>query len=200
MLLIRNSRHRRWWVYSAALLLAAAPLEAQAGLSSGLQAVSLIAIKPATAGVTITGGSAQTLAGPLRAGAINDFAAPVELLTAWNLDPAQTAAITVVAYFDAPAQALVSGSGVLPSRSVLGRVVTGTPTSFTPFTGGAVIGGGNSAGSVGATLVLFSSRIDPASAVMSRTDNLELRLDLTGFPELSAGTYTGTLNIRTITQ
>jgi hypothetical protein len=33
----------------------------------------------------------------MRAGAINDFAVPVEPHAAWNLDPAQTAAITVMA-------------------------------------------------------------------------------------------------------
>jgi hypothetical protein len=41
----------------------------------------------------------------MRAGAINDFAVPVEPHAAWNLDPAQTAAITVMADFDASSPA-----------------------------------------------------------------------------------------------
>jgi len=34
----------------------------------------------------------------------------------------------------------------------------------------------------------------------SRTDNLDLQLDLVGFPSLPAGAYVGVLNIRAVTQ
>jgi hypothetical protein len=47
---------------------------------------------------------------------------------------------------------------------------------------------------------LFSVNISGPNKTASRTDNLDLQLDLVGFPTLPPGTYTGTLNIRAITQ
>jgi hypothetical protein len=55
-------------------------------------------------------------------------------------------------------------------------------------------------GSAGGSLGLFSVSISGANKNASRTDNLDLRLDLVGFPTLPAGAYTGVLNIRAVTQ
>jgi hypothetical protein len=76
-----------------------------------------------------------------------------------------------------------------------GRMSTGTPTSFTAFTQAAVGG----AGQAGGSLLLFTTTITGVNKKSSRTDNLELQIDLTG-QSATAGTYTGTLNLRAVTQ
>ena len=52
----------------------------------------------------------------------------------------------------------------------------------------------------GGTLVLFTQTISDANAVGGRSDDLQMRIDLSGAPELPAGSYTGTLNLLVITQ
>ena len=47
---------------------------------------------------------------------------------------------------------------------------------------------------------LFSVTIGGGNKNAFRTDNLDLRLNLVGFPTLPAGSYTGVLNIRAVTQ
>jgi hypothetical protein len=56
------------------------------------------------------------------------------------------------------------------------------------------------AGAAGGTLVLFTESISDANAMGGRSDNLQVRIDLTGAPELPAGSYAGILNLRVITQ
>jgi hypothetical protein len=56
------------------------------------------------------------------------------------------------------------------------------------------------AGAAGGTLVLFTQPIVGANAIGGRSDNLQVRIDLTGVPELPAGTYSGILNLLVITQ
>jgi hypothetical protein len=55
-------------------------------------------------------------------------------------------------------------------------------------------------GTAGGSLRLFSQNISGPTKKASRTDNLELEIDLVGFPTLAPGTYTGTLNIQAVTQ
>ena len=54
-------------------------------------------------------------------------------------------------------------------------------------------------GVAGGTLQLFSQAVARAASSGSRTDQLDLRLDLTGTTTL-AGDYTGTLNLQAIVQ
>ena len=56
------------------------------------------------------------------------------------------------------------------------------------------------AGVAGGTLVLFSQPISVESAAGRRTDQLQMRIDLTGRPDLPAGRYQGTLNLLAVTQ
>jgi hypothetical protein len=161
----------------AALALWAAPARAQIGLASGATAVALSATKVASVSVSLPGGSLATLPGALVTGT-NDFT-PIPVATAWE----------------------VAGAGaVIPSATVFGRVPTGGPKTFTPFTGGPVTTGPTHAGAAGGTLVLFTQAISDANAVGGRSDNLQVRIDLTGTPELPPGSYTGTLNLLAITQ
>ncbi len=180
------------------LALWAAPLGAQVGLASAATAVALSATKAASVSVTLPGGSSATLPGALVTGP-NDLA-PIPVATSWEVDPRRTAAVALVAYFGQPARALAGSAAAIPSTAVLGRVLTGGPKSFTPFTGSPVATGSTLAGAAGGTLVLFTQAISDANAVGRRSDHLEVRIDLSGTPELPAGSYTGTLNLLVITQ
>jgi hypothetical protein len=51
----------------------------------------------------------------------------------------------------------------------------------------------------GGSLQLFSQAVGAGSYLGSRTDQLDLRLDLTGTTTV-AGVYTGTLNLQAIVQ
>jgi hypothetical protein len=73
---------------------------------------------------------------------------------------------------------------------------TGLPVTFTPITQNPVGG----IGTAGGSLQLYSVPISGANKKSSRTDNLDLQLDLVGFPVLRPGTYNGTLNLRVVTQ
>jgi len=182
----------------AALALWPASLGAQIGLASASAAVALSATKVASVSVSLPGGSSATLPGALVTGP-NDFT-PLAVATSWDVDPAHTAAVSLVAYFDQPARALVGPQAAIPSAAVFGRVPTGGPKSFAPFTGAAVTAGPAMAGMAGGTLVLFTQTISDANALGARSDDLQVRIDLTGAPELPAGSYTGTLNLLVITQ
>ncbi|MBL8958794.1 MAG: hypothetical protein JNJ98_02995 [Gemmatimonadetes bacterium] len=178
-------------------LLALAPLgvSAQSGLVSSTATVLLSATKVSQLSVTVTAGGTQTLAS-MTDGTVNNFPTPVSITTAWNLSPS-TSAVVLVGYFTAPAAALSNGSNNLPSSRVLGRL--GTTGGFSPFTGGTVSGGTSTIGVAGGTLQLFSQGIFGFNRNASRTDALYLQLNLTGITTVP-GTYTGTLNLRAITQ
>ena len=175
-------------------LAAARPAAAQSGLASAVATVSLTATKTSGVSVSITSGAAQSLAS-VADGAVNTFATPVGITTTWDLHPS-TGSLSLVAYFSTPAQALANGTSYIASSLVKGRVTTGTPTTFTAFTQNGL----GAAGTTGGSLRLFTLNINGANRRSSRTDNLELQLDLTGQPALAAGTYSGTLNIRAVTQ
>jgi hypothetical protein len=127
--------------------------------------------------------------------ALNDFPTPVVIITQWNVNPGQTNTVDLMAYFTTPAQAMVGGATLIPSSRLRGRMTTGLPVAFTPFTQNAVGG----IGTAGGSLRLFSQLITGINKNASRTDNLDLQLDLVG-TALAPGTYTGTLNIRAVTQ
>ncbi len=187
------TRFRPIRLAAAALVLTAGTASAQAGLLSTVQTVSINASKTASLTVTINSGGTQTLA-TLNDNAANSFASPVNVTTAWDINPS-AASVSLVAYFTTAAQALANGTNYIPSSWIKGRVTTGTPTTFTAFTGNAVGG----AGSAGGSLTLFTTAITGANKTASRTDNLDLQIDLTG-QTATAGTYTGTLNLRAVTQ
>jgi hypothetical protein len=127
---------------------------------------------------------------------VNDFPSPVVIQTAWNVNPGQTNTVNLVAYFSTPAQALVGGATQIPSSRVLGRMLTGIPATFTAITQNGIGG----VGTAGGSLSLFAVNISGVNKNATRTDNLDLQLDLVGFPTLGAGSYTGVLNLRAVTQ
>lgn len=123
---------------------------------------------------------------------VNAFPSPVSVTTEWRLSATTT--IDLVAYFPSPASALVAGSIFIPSSLIAGRMRTGRPTVFTPFTESGVGG----IGAVGGSLHLFrQSVVGGVNLTGQRTDNLDLQLDLRG-TSMTAGTYHGTLALRAI--
>ena len=159
------------------------------------QIISLAAAAAGNLTVTIQSGGTQTIAG-IADNVITNFPSPVVIQTAWNVNPGQTNTVNLVAYFSLPAQAMVGGSTQIPSSRVLGRMTTGLPTAFTAITQNGIGG----VGTAGGSLNLFAVNIGGANKNASRTDNLDLQVNLVGFPALAAGSYTGVLNIRAVTQ
>ena len=167
----------------------------QVGQLGQAQILSLVAVGPSVLGVTVTSGAVQSIPS-LTDNAVNSFPSPVVVLTNWNLNPGQTASVDLVAYFSVPSQALSGAGTQIPSSRVLGRMTTGLPVAYTAISQGPVAG----VGTAGGSLRLFTQAINGANKVSSRNDNLDLRLDLTGFPTLPAGTFAGTLTLQAVTQ
>ena len=191
-----GARVRGWLrlLVSAAVLAGAAErAQAQVGSVGNPRVITLSALKPGTLTVGVLSGMVQNLPG-IADNALNTWPTPVVIITQWNVNPGQTNTVNLMAYFSTPAQAMV-GSVQIPSSRLRGRMATGLPVAFTPFTQNAVGG----VGTVGGSLRLFSQIITGINKNSSRTDNLDLQLDLTGMV-LAPGTYTGTLNIRAVTQ
>jgi len=172
---------------TALLLIGANTARAQVGLTSNLATVALTATKAATLTVT-PAASVATLASITDGSNANVFT-PVSLTTDWNLTTG--ASVRLIGWFGTPAQALANGTDFIPSSKVEGRIGA---TPYAPFTGAPV----GAVGVAGGTLQLFNQSI-VAALYGSRTDQLDLRLDLTGTTTM-AGNYTGTLNLQAIVQ
>lgn len=118
---------------------------------------------------------------------------PVNITTSWGGSLCLlTCTINVYGYFSSATAALSGGSPVvnIPSSEVLGQVTTGIPTTYTAFTQSNPIGG------AGASLELLSQGFFILAGNSSRTDALQLEIDLTNQPQLPAGSYSGTLYIQ----
>ena len=180
-----------------ALTIVTAQASAQAGLLSTVATVSLSAVKSPSLTVTVNSGTTQSISS-ITDGATNDFPTSVNITTAWDVNPS-AASVSLVGYFTTPTAALTNGSFNIPSSWVKGKVTTASvpnaPTSFTAFTNAAV----GAAGTAGASLTLFTETISGANKASNRTIDLALQLDLTG-QTTTPGTYTGTLNLRAVTQ
>ncbi len=159
------------------------------------QIISLAALAPSTLTVFVQSGAVQNIAS-LADNAINDFPSPVVIQTAWRVSQGQTNTVNLVAYFSLPAQAMIGAATAIPSSRVLGRMTTGLPVAFTAIAQNGIGG----IGPAGGSLPLFSVNISGGNKNASRTDNLDLRLNLVGFPPLAAGVYSGVLNIQAVTQ
>jgi hypothetical protein len=171
-----------------ALTLAAGAAHAQAGQTSVPATVSLTATKSSTLTLSPTSATA-TLASITDSSAANVFT-PVTLTTSWNLTAGTS--VDLVGWFATPAQALVNGTDFVPSSKVEGRVGA---TAFAPFTSGATGGVGVANGS----LVLYSQAVGAGTFLGSRSDQLDVRLNLANTSTV-AGNYTGTLNLQAVVQ
>jgi hypothetical protein len=179
---------RKAVITGAVLVLGSTSAMAQIGLTSNVATVALTATKNATLTVT-PNASTSTLASITDGSNVNNFTA-VSLTTAWNLTAGSS--VRLIGWFATPAQALVNGTDFIPSSKVEGRVGA---AAYAPFTG-AALGG---VGVAGGSLQLFNQAVGSGTFFGSRTDQLDLRLDLTGTTTL-AGNYLGTLNLQAIVQ
>ncbi len=173
---------------TALLLIGAGNARAQVGLTSNVATVALSATKAATLSVSPSASTA-TLASITDGSNANDFG-PVSLTTSWNLTAGSS--VRLIGWFGTPAQALANGTDYIPSSKIEGRVGA---TAYAPFTGAAVAG----VGVAGGSLQLFNESVGAGTRFGSRTDQLDLRLDLTGTTTV-AGDYTGTLNLQAVVQ
>lgn len=150
--------------------------------------------------ISVTAGATQSL-GSVTNNTPNNFPSPVSISLTWDLLP-QTGSVEVVGYFANPSAAMVSGPVSIPSGWMKGRVsaaagqnLQNMPATYTAFSQSAIGG----VGTAGGSLRLFSLPVLGYSKSGTVTANLDLQLDLTG-QTLSAGTYSGTLTIRAVSQ
>lgn len=168
------------------LLFPAPPARAQ--ILSGMSSLSLNAVTPTSLTISIpTGGSMDFTLVP---GAAANGSNPAVITTSWNVNPGQTGTVSLYGYFTTPAAALAGPGYSIASTYVEGRVTTGLPTIYTPFTQT------NPVGPAGGSLCFFSEAITGINKNKSRTDNLEVRINLTTSPPVPVGTYAGTIRIQ----
>lgn len=105
-------------VTAVGFALLAPPVVAQVGLSSSAQTVVLTATKHGSVRVALPLGSSSALPGSLGLGP-NDVT-PLAIETAWDLDPSSASAVTLRAFFRAPAAGTAGGTVVLFSQPVTG--------------------------------------------------------------------------------
>jgi hypothetical protein len=181
----------------ATFAMVSAKASAQAGLTSNVATVSLSAVKATSLTVAVNSGGTQSIAS-ITDNATNNFPSSVNITTSWDINPS-AASVSLVAYFSSAAAALTNGTFNIATSLMKGRVPTagapGAPASFTAFTQSAVGG----VGTAGGSLTLFTETITGVNKKSTRTIDLDLQLDLTG-QTTTPGTYTGTLNLRAVTQ
>ncbi|AEU38028.1 hypothetical protein [Granulicella mallensis] len=117
---------------------------------------------------------------------------PVVITTAWTLSPSRSS-VVLGGYFTSSGSALSDGgtpANTIPSADIFGQVTTGTPTAYTAFTQAGP------AGPVDTGLILFSQALNGTNRTSSRTDSLNLQIDLTSIPTLPSGSYTGVLTLQ----
>ena len=95
--------------------------------------------------------------------------------------------------FFSGAGAALSGGGSpvvnIPSFAVLGQVLTGSPLQYTPFTQSNPLSGS------GASLLLYCE-LFLNGGTGSRTDTLNMEINLKDLPQLPAGAYNGVLYLQ----
>ena len=175
---------------AVALVVAAfgATASADAQTLSNIGNINLNAAAPQTLTVNVTSGSTVNFALAQGAAAAGDVSPAIS--TAWNLNPGLTGAVTLFGYFNTPSQALTDGVYDIASTYVQGRMTTGSVATFTSFTQTNAVGPANG------SLLLFTEAVTGANKIKTRSDNLDLQIDLTTSPTVPASTYTGTLRIQ----
>lgn len=172
----------------ALAVLAASATAAQAQTLSNIGNVNLNAVAAQTLTVAVTSGSTVNFTLAQGAAAAGDVASAIS--TSWNLNPGLTGAVSLFGYFDTPSAALTDGTYDIASTYVEGRMTTGSVASFTAFTQTNAVGPANG------SLLLFTENITGVNKISTRSDNLDLQINLTASPTVPASTYTGVLRIQ----
>ena len=168
-------------------------LPGSAQITSNAPAVTLTAVLAESISITVP--TTQVNFALTQAGTVAGSAG-VSVTTNWLLGIGR-ANVVLDAYFASASAALtLTGApngttpAVIPASAVLGEMTTGTPTSFTAFTGTAALG------PAGSGLTLYTQPLSATNRFGTRTDTLLLEINLSGLPQLPAGTYTGTLTLQ----
>jgi len=170
------------------IALLGAPGIARAQLNSNIANVSLNAVLAEQLTVSVTSGSTVNFS--LSPTGISTGDVPASISTTWTLGALRTS-VSLYGYFDTPASALSDGSGHnISSAQVLGRMTTGVPVTYAPFTQT------NTLGPATGSLHLFTQVVALSNLNSNRNDNLDLEISLASTPQLPAATYTGTLRLR----
>jgi len=128
---------------------------------------------------------ALTVSIPLTAGsAINPGLTPINATTTWSLASGR-AAVALYAYFDSPV-ALVSGANSIANTQFTASVDGGASLPFT-----AIVPFGPAY-----AVQIFNQVITGANRTSSKESAVALNIDLSAFPLLQPGTYSGTLHFR----
>jgi hypothetical protein len=161
---------------------------AEAQTLSNISNIALNATAAQTLTVSVTSGSTVNFALAQGAAAAGDVSPAIS--TTWNLNPGLTGAVSLFGYFNAPSAALTDGTYDIASTYVEGRMTTGAVATYTAFTQTNAVGPANG------SLLLFTEAITGANKISTRSDNLDLQINLTSSPAVPASTYTGTLRIQ----
>src|SRR5262249_46158505 len=148
-------------VAACAVCWSMAPGLAIAQVLSGTANVNLNAAMAQSLSINITSGS--TVNFTLVNGGVATGSNPVVVSTSWNLSPLLVGAVSLYGYFSTPAQALTDGAGNnITSTMVQGRMTTGIPATYVPFTLTSPVG------PAGGSLVLFTEVVTALNAVKTR--------------------------------
>ncbi|HEU4334921.1 MAG TPA: hypothetical protein VFT32_10535 [Candidatus Eisenbacteria bacterium] len=170
-----------------ALVLLFAPGDARAQIVSGLTGMTLNAVTPSSLTIAIPTGSSVNFA--LVQGGLANGSVPTVIQTSWSLNPGLVGAVRLYGYFSAPAAALAGTGYNIAAGYVEGRMTTGAAVAYAPFTQT------NPVGPAGGSLLLYSETITGTNKNKTRSDNLDLRINLSASPPVPVGTYSGTLRI-----
>lgn len=143
---------------------------------------------------TVIGGSVTVTAAPavvnfrLISKGVAESSSGVGVTTTWS-GLRRHCKLNLYGYFSAAGAALSGGSPPvnIPTSAVLAQVPNGSPSEYTPFTQSNPIGG--------ASLLLYCENF-MMGGNGTRTDMLNMEINLEGLPQLPAGTYTGVLYLQ----
>jgi hypothetical protein len=172
----------------ALAVLAASATAAQAQTLSNIGNITLNATAAQTLTVAITSGSTVNFTLAQGAAAAGDVSPAIS--TTWNLNPGLTGAVSLFGYFNTPSSALTDGTYDIASTYVEGRMTTGAVATYTAFTQT------NAVGPASGSLLLFTEAVTGANKIKTRSDNLDLQINLASSPTVPASSYTGTLRIQ----
>ncbi len=167
-------------------LCAASSAEAQT--LSNISNITLNASAAQTLTVSVTSGSTVNFTLAQGAAAAGDVSSAIS--TSWNLNPGLTGAVSLFGYFSTPSAALTDGTYDIASTYVQGRMTTGAVATYTAFTQT------NAVGPASGSLLLFTEAVTGVNKIKTRSDNLDLQVNLATSPTVPASNYTGTLRIQ----
>ena len=161
---------------------------AEAQTLSNISNITLNASAAQTLSVSVTSGSTVNFTLAQGATAAGDVSPAIS--TSWNLNPGLTGAVTLFGYFNAPSAALTDGTYDIASTYVEGRMTTGAVATYPAFTQTNAVGPANG------SLLLFTEAVTGVNKIKTRSDNLDLQINLASSPTVPASSYTGTLRIQ----